>query len=86
MILSEDLTIKKQKCLFFFLLVQIYFGLYQCKSSKVPCSVSMQILTLSSCQLRDGSSHQGTMTSMEENNDEFVLNSEKERVRKFLKL
>ncbi|TKV95650.1 hypothetical protein SEVIR_9G376300v4 [Setaria viridis] len=30
-------------------------------------------------QLRDGSSHQGTLTSMEENNDEFVLNSEKER-------
>jgi len=30
-------------------------------------------------QLRDGSSHQGTVTSMEENNDTFVLHSEKER-------
>ncbi|KXG27540.2 hypothetical protein SORBI_3005G001400 [Sorghum bicolor] len=30
-------------------------------------------------QLRDGSSHQGTVTSMEENNDTFVLHSEQER-------
>ncbi|XP_066359447.1 uncharacterized protein [Miscanthus floridulus] len=29
-------------------------------------------------QLRDGSSHQGTVTSMEENNDTFVLHSEQE--------
>ena len=36
------------------------------------------------CQLRDGSSHQGTVTSMEENNDTFVLHSEQERVRKLL--
>ncbi|XP_066383168.1 uncharacterized protein [Miscanthus floridulus] len=30
-------------------------------------------------QLRDGSSHQGTVTSMEENSDTFVLHSEQER-------
>ncbi|XP_066354297.1 uncharacterized protein [Miscanthus floridulus] len=30
-------------------------------------------------QLRDGSSHQGTVTSMEENDDSFVLHSEQER-------
>ncbi|KAL5222061.1 hypothetical protein ABZP36_026774 [Zizania latifolia] len=30
-------------------------------------------------QLRDGSSHQGTVTSMEQNNDTFVLHSELER-------
>ncbi|PNT68461.1 signal recognition particle receptor subunit beta isoform X1 [Brachypodium distachyon] len=30
-------------------------------------------------QLRDGSSHQGTVTSMEHNNDTFVLHSELER-------
>ncbi|XP_066356198.1 uncharacterized protein [Miscanthus floridulus] len=30
-------------------------------------------------QLRDGSSHQGTVTSMEENDDTFVLHSEQER-------
>ncbi|CAD6343461.1 unnamed protein product [Miscanthus lutarioriparius] len=30
-------------------------------------------------QLQDGSSHQGTVTSMEENNDTFVLHSEQER-------
>ncbi|KAF8701898.1 hypothetical protein HU200_033226 [Digitaria exilis] len=30
-------------------------------------------------QLRDGSAHQGTVTSMEENNDTFVLHSEQER-------
>ncbi|GJN03428.1 hypothetical protein PR202_ga20873 [Eleusine coracana subsp. coracana] len=30
-------------------------------------------------QLRDGSSHQGTVTSLEENSDTFVLHSEQER-------
>ncbi|KAF8698713.1 hypothetical protein HU200_034965 [Digitaria exilis] len=44
----------------------------------ILCSMLMTY-AISSCQLRDGSSHQGTVTSMEENNDTFVLNSEKER-------
>ncbi|AQK89166.1 signal recognition particle binding [Zea mays] len=35
-------------------------------------------------QLRDGSSHQGTVTSMEENSNTFVLHSEQERVCKLL--
>jgi len=42
--------------------------------------------SVSACQLRDGSSHQGTVTSMEENNDTFVLHSEQERVWKLLEL
>lgn len=32
------------------------------------------------CQLRDGSSHQGTVTSMEPNEDTFVLHSESTKV------
>jgi hypothetical protein len=46
----------------------------------------MLIVSFSACQLRDGSSHQGTVTSMEENDDTFVLHSEQERVMGILKL
>lgn len=37
-------------------------------------------------QLRDGSSHQGTVTSMEPNEGLFVLNSETSKVNKLLSL
>nr|KJB25221.1 hypothetical protein B456_004G181700 [Gossypium raimondii] len=42
----------------------------------VILSLLITFLTLFPCQLRDGSSHQGTVTSMEPNEGTFVLNSE----------
>ena len=39
--------------------------------------------TLIICQLRDGSAHQGTVTSMEPNEGSFVLHSETTKVNWF---
>lgn len=44
------------------------------------CSNSYHLIVVAHGQLRDGSSHQGTVTSMEPNEGTFVLHSEKTKV------